>query len=118
MSEQTSMVAPPAAGAGVVAAGELAAVLALATAGALDATGWLAADALGDAVGDAASAWVSVAIAACVGVLDVAFDFVAGLHAADDNATTTMTAAVDSARTCMAAPCLDGRRRALPPNRS
>ena len=93
---------PPPAGAGVVAAGELGAVLA--TADALVAAGWLAADALGDAVGEASSAAVAVAGSTVVGVV-AAFDFVAGLQAAEANATTTMAAAVASGRTCMAAPC-------------
>jgi hypothetical protein len=101
MSEQTSMVAPPAAGAGADAdvAGVLAAVLALADA--LDAVEWLAVE----FAGDAASAWVSVATGTWVGVVDVAFDFVAGLHAAKDNARAAAAAAAGRARTCMAAPC-------------
>jgi len=106
MSEQTSTVAPPAAGAGVAAADELAAGLAL--------TGALAeADCFAvDGVADSASAWVSVATAACVAVLDVAFDFVAGLHAAKDSARATTAAAIERARTCMAAPCsCTGRHR-------
>ena len=100
MSEQASMVAPPAAGGGADAdvAGVLAAVLALADA--LDAVEWLAVE----FAGDASSACVSVATGACVGV-DVAFDFVAGLHAANDNARATTAAAVGMARICMAAPC-------------
>jgi hypothetical protein len=114
MSEQTSTVPPPAAGAGVVAAGELAAVLALA--GALDAADWLVTDALGDAVGVASSAAVAVA-GSTVPVVGAALDFVVGLHAAEDNATTTMAAAADSDRTCMAAPWSTLRRRALPPCR-
>jgi hypothetical protein len=110
---------PPAAGAVVVGAGAvetagLAAVLALATAGALGATDWLAAEALGDDVGEASSAAVAVAGSTVVGVI-AAFDFVAGLHAANDNPTTPTTrmpAAADNARTCMAAPCsnVDGGR--------
>jgi hypothetical protein len=116
MSEQTSMVAPPAAGADVVAAGELATGLALATTGALDAAGWLVTDALGDAVGVASSAAVAVA-GSTVAVVGAALDFVVGLHAAEDNATTTMAAAADSDRTCMAAPWSTLRRRALPPFR-
>jgi hypothetical protein len=107
MSEQTSMVAPPAAGTGADAdvAGVLAAVLALADA--LDAVEGLAVE----FAGDASSAWVSVATGTWVGVI-VAFDFVAGLHAAKDNARATTTAAVGTARTCMAAPCsCTGRHR-------
>src|SRR5450432_360531 len=100
MREQTSMVAPPAAGAGADAAvaGVLAAVLALADA--LEAVEWLAVE----FAGDASSACVSVATGACVGV-DVAFDFVAGLHAAKHNARVTTAAAEGKTRTCMAAPC-------------
>src|SRR5450631_870362 len=109
MSEQASMVAPPAAGAG--ADGDVAGVpaVALALAGALDAVGWLEVV----VAGDAASAWVSVATGTWVGVED-AFDFVVGLHAAVDKATTTMAAAADTALTCMAAPWSTPRRRALP----
>jgi len=93
------MVAPPAAGAG--ADGDAAGVLAvaLALAGTLDAVCWLAVV----AAGDAASAWVSVATGTWVGV-EEAFDFVVGLHAAVDKATTTMAAAADAALICMAAP--------------
>jgi len=109
------MAPPPAAGAGTVEAAELAAVLALA--GALDSTDWLATDARGDAVGVASSAAVAVAGSAVAGV-GVVLDFVVGLHAADDNATTTMAVVADSARTCMAAPYSAARRLALPPNRS
>ncbi len=107
------MVAPPAAGAG--ADGDVAGVLAaaLVLAGALDVVGWLAVD----VAGDAASAWVSVATGTWVGVVDEAFDFVVGLHAAVDKATTTMAAAADTALTCMAAPWSTPRRRALPPRR-
>ena len=93
------MVAPPPAGPGAEdVAGVLAAALLLADA--LDAVEGLAVV----AAGDAASAWVSVATGTCVGVVDVAFDFVVGLHAAVDKATTTMAAAADTALTCMAAP--------------
>ena len=116
MSEQALMVGPPAAGAGadggdVDAAGVL--TVGLTLAGELDAVGWLAVD----AAGDAASAWVSVATGTCVGAVDEAFDFVVGLHAAVDKATTTMAAAADTALTCMAAPWSTPRRRALPPRR-
>jgi len=97
------MVAPPAAGAGadggdVEAAGVLAVALALA--GTLDAVGWLEVV----AAGDASSAWVSVATGTWVAVI-VDFAFVAGLHAAKDNARATTATAVGTVRTCMAAPC-------------
>jgi hypothetical protein len=106
MSEQTSIVPPPpAAGAGVVAAG-LAVVVADATTGALAAADVLAV-AVGLSVELVESVCVSVAtVAVCDVLAVVAFDFVAGLHAAEDNATTTMAAAAERDRTCMAAPLL------------
>ncbi|HEY5453949.1 MAG TPA: hypothetical protein VIJ96_00615 [Acidothermaceae bacterium] len=112
---------PPAAGAAVVAADELAAGLTLAA----DATNWLAAEADGDAgvveaSGDSMTVEVAAPAVAAAVVAEV-FDFVAGFHAAEANATTpttTMAVAVDSARTCMAAPCSDAARRAFPPHRS
>ncbi len=84
--------------------------LALVT-GALDAADWLAAEVDGDAgVVDASGDSITVDVATpAVGaaVVAAAFDFVAGLHAADANATapiTRMAAAVDGNRTCMTAP--------------
>jgi hypothetical protein len=123
-SEHTSTVEPPPAAGFGVAAGELELVagLALETGGAVDAVDAvdaLAADALGDDVGEAGSACVSVA-GSTVAAGD-AVDFVAGLHADNDNATaptTMMAAAVDSARTCMAAPCSDDCATGSPPHRS
>src|SRR5450755_4708542 len=76
MSPHTSTVPPPDAGVGLAVAAAVAAVAAAA-----------------------------VAVAVCgVAAVAAAFDFVAGLHAAEDNATTTTAVATDSARTCIAAP--------------
>src|ERR1019366_7500932 len=98
MSEQTSIVPPPDAGVGATAA-ELAAVLEVGTAEALEPTDWWPAEV-------AAVAAAAVAVAVCgVGAVVAAVDFDAGLHAAEDNATTTTATAADSARTCIAAPC-------------
>jgi hypothetical protein len=115
MSEQTSTLPPPpAAGAGVVGAGAVeAAELAGALALAVVATDGVAAE----FDGEASSAAVAVAGSTVVGAI-AAFDFVAGLHAAQANATTVIAAAGDSARTCMAAPCSDDLTAgSLPPNR-
>lgn len=88
----------------------MAAGLALA-AGALDAADWVAVDVDGVAgvvVDSEDSMTVDVATPAVgAGVVVAAFDFVDGLHAADANATIAMAAAVDSTRTCMAAPRSD-----------
>ena len=99
MSPQTSTVPPPDAGVGV-----LAVVLAVGTSDALEPTDWLPAEVAGDAA--AAAVAVAVAVEVCdAAAVGAAFDFVAGLHAAEDNATTTTATAADSARTCIAAPC-------------
>lgn len=105
-------------GAGAVDAAELAAVLALATGAALVATGVLGAAGELDVSGDSTTVDVAAPAVAAEEEVVAAVDFVDGLHAAEPNATIARAAAVDSARTCMAAPCSDAQRRVLPPNRS
>jgi len=78
----------------VTVAAAMAEALATGTADALDPPDWFAAE-------------VAAVAAAAVGVAAVAaaFDFVAGLHAVEHNATTATAAAAESARTFIAAPC-------------